>query len=53
MMLMTVIFGIISAWVHEPGSEAHRAAHAHDVAERRANVVRSVERLIDPERRRT
>jgi AcrR family transcriptional regulator len=53
MMLMTVIFGIISAWVHEPGSGASPRPLTAEIAERRANVVRSVESLIDPARRRT
>ena len=52
-MLMTVIFGIISAWVREPGSEAVPRTLTDEIAERRANVVRSVEHLSDPERRRT
>ncbi|TFD55248.1 TetR/AcrR family transcriptional regulator [Cryobacterium frigoriphilum] len=48
MMLMTVIFGIISAWVHEPGSEARRAPREPEIADRRANVVRAVGRLCRP-----
>ena len=48
MKLMTVIFGIISAWVHEPGSEAGPRALTAEIAERRANVVRAVERLCRP-----
>lgn len=49
MSLMTVIFGVISAWVHEPGSASSPRVPAAEVAERRANVVRAVQRLVDPE----
>jgi AcrR family transcriptional regulator len=48
--LMTLIFGIASAWVHEPGAVlAHSAApELAEIGARRANVVRAVERLIAP-----
>ncbi|MFC5928553.1 TetR/AcrR family transcriptional regulator [Cryobacterium melibiosiphilum] len=51
--LMTLIFGLISAWLHEPGlSLAYgREPDAAALAARRANVVHAVERLVEPRSR--
>ncbi|MDJ0378714.1 TetR family transcriptional regulator [Cryobacterium sp. PH31-L1] len=48
--LMTLIFGIASAWMHEPGAVVPRGNPVAPavVAARRANVVHAVERLIAP-----
>ena len=48
--LMTLVFGIASAWVHEPGVELTNAGGSDSVviAARRANVIRAVERLVAP-----
>ncbi|MDJ0337237.1 TetR family transcriptional regulator [Cryobacterium sp. PH31-O1] len=48
--LMTLIFGVASAWMHEPGAVAPRGAPADPeaVAARRASVIGAVERLIAP-----
>ena len=48
--LMTLVFGIASAWVHEPGGMLTHGGGFDSVAVavRRANVIRAVERLIAP-----
>jgi len=48
--LMTLIFGIASAWVHEPGAGLALGAAVESavIADRRSNVIRAVERLIKP-----
>ncbi|WP_104200911.1 TetR family transcriptional regulator [Cryobacterium sp. Y29] len=48
--LMTLVFGIASAWVHEPGGMLTHGGgfDSAAVAVRRANVIRAVERLIAP-----
>ncbi|WP_104191583.1 TetR family transcriptional regulator [Cryobacterium sp. Y82] len=48
--LMTLVFGIASAWVHEPGVALTNAGGSDSVAiaARRANVIRAVERLVAP-----
>jgi AcrR family transcriptional regulator len=49
-MLSTLIFGIVSAWVHDPAATLgpHEAPDAAALATRRAAVVHAVERLIRP-----
>ncbi|WP_105036411.1 TetR family transcriptional regulator [Cryobacterium aureum] len=48
--LMTLVFGVASAWVHEPGVVLTNGGGSDSVAiaARRANVIRAVERLIAP-----
>ncbi|TFD62636.1 TetR/AcrR family transcriptional regulator [Cryobacterium suzukii] len=48
--LMTLVFGIASAWVHEPGVVLTNSGGSDSVAiaARRANVIRAIERLIAP-----
>ncbi|TFB68122.1 TetR/AcrR family transcriptional regulator [Cryobacterium glaciale] len=48
--LMTLIFGIASAWVHEPGASPAPGGIPDPaaMAGRRTNVIRAVERLIAP-----
>jgi AcrR family transcriptional regulator len=49
-ILSTLIFGILSAWVHNPSATLgdHASPDAAAVAARRAAVVRAVERLARP-----
>ncbi|WP_166783981.1 TetR family transcriptional regulator [Cryobacterium sp. Hz9] len=48
--LITLIFGIATAWLHEPGAVQERGGAPDPVVikTRRANVIRAVERLIAP-----
>ena len=50
LQLMTLIFGIATAWVHEPGTVQEHGGAPDPVAimTRRANVLRAIERLIAP-----
>ena len=50
LQLMTLIFGIATAWVHEPGTVQEHDGAPDPVAimTRRANVLRAIERLIAP-----
>ena len=48
--LMTLVFGVASAWMHEPGAVLAYGPDAEPsvIADRRANVIRAVERMIEP-----
>ena len=48
--LMTLVFGMASAWMHEPGAVLAYGGTPDPVAvaARRANVIRAVERVIAP-----
>lgn len=48
--LMTLIFGIASAWVHEPGAGVALGSTLDPavISERRENVVSAVRRLVEP-----
>ncbi|WP_104197683.1 TetR family transcriptional regulator [Cryobacterium sp. M15] len=48
--LLTLVFGVASAWMHEPGTVLTYAGALNPIAiaARRASVVRAVERLVAP-----
>lgn len=48
--LSALIFGIVTCWLHEPSSALapHATPSAGAIADRRASVVRAVQRLIEP-----
>jgi AcrR family transcriptional regulator len=49
-ILSTLVFGVVSAWVHDPAATlgGHPAPDPNDLVVRRAAVVEAVERLIRP-----
>jgi len=49
-VLSTLIFGVVSAWVHDPAATlgGHQPPTAVELRERRDAVVRAVDRLVRP-----